>query len=221
MIYNYCLLRVKIAIAARITDELSVKDGSEASKEKDLSSESTGPSEKVFVRQKESNTFYNLSIAGKLNSLSSIFEIEPLVSTDGSEQVDKSLTIVGEHWEWTQSKKTLQSVTDIALVYIKHESILRRIVPVLPTLTALKTVRLTHNKIDSLRELQELIRHFVDVHHLYISNSAVCLLDCLRSFCSVHIPDLRTLNGSSILPNEAESMRVRVFIKHIFRFHFF
>jgi len=66
----------------------------------------------------------------------------------------KSLVVAGDIWEFNSSKRLLQNVVDIVFIHITKDSIVRKMTPLLSSLSSLKAIRLLENSLDSLKEVQ-------------------------------------------------------------------
>ena len=71
---------------------------------------------------------------------------------------EKTLAVVGDNWDWVQSKRMLATVTEASLEHMKKDIVLGKFASNLSWLPALKNLRLSYNGFDKYDDVSDAYR---------------------------------------------------------------
>ena len=141
----------------------------------------------------------SLARSGKLSSLTqSMFDLEVIGPTE------KALIIVGENWEWVQTRRLLTTVIEASLYHIKKGPIISKFAINISWLPGLKNFKLVNNEIETLKDLYSIIEALQvygcpTLEHFVIRDNIVCSSTCiLLQIVTAAIPSLKYFNDIGI-----------------------
>ena len=68
---------------------------------------------------------------------------------------EKALLVVGDNWDWVQSKRMLATVTEVSLEHMKKDIIFGKFASNLSWLPAMRGLRLCYNDIDAFEDVSQ------------------------------------------------------------------
>eukprot|EP01042_Synura_sphagnicola_P002258 gene2258-2700_t len=115
---------------------------------------------------------------------------------------EKTLVVVGDNWDWVQSKRMLATVTEASLEHMKKDIVLGKFASNLSWLPALKNLRLSYNGFDKYDDLHELGEAFSTIEQLSIRDCPLATYSLFRPFAITSLPSLKALNDVVITAEE-------------------
>lgn len=132
---------------------------------------------------------------------------------------EKSLLLVGETWDWMQSKRMLATVTEACLEHMKKDVILGKFGANISWLPALKSLHLAHNDLHSYEDLYRIGSLFVTLDNLGLRDNPICSQPLFRQVVIASFSGLKFLNQEVVTQGDRD--RAILMLQPIFRMHNF